>query len=468
MPRRPPPLKQLSTAARWPVGVLLTSWRYMWRTTPVHRFEMAGMLDEDGPPPLPRDVDSEELQPPSAGAGPLVHRIYRTRIAGAQLTPKELMERLMADLDDVAPTEFASFQKVEGEPRRMAVGDEYVVRMPGPWDGPVRVIATEPTGFRLATLEGHLEAGQIEFRATSDRDGLEFSIESWARSGDPLSDLLYSHVRISKEVQLHMWTSVLENVVELSGGQMRGGITVITRRVDPDDDEAGDEAGGTGPGHGRALRELAQLAERGPNFDPDSAPGPGWHVDDMREPLPRELPGPPEEGGSWQVARDLMRAYQVADPDVVRATYRHNAPLEGRDMLLQVRFLGLRFHVGVRIGEVYEETRVLDGREGRVFGWYYRTLEGNFEQGQQHYEVWKWFDTGEVEFRTHAYSRISDSGPLVLRLGFRLVGRSNQLDFYRAACRRMGQLTRAQLEVQRRPASIGAGETRQQTHDASV
>ena len=47
----------------------------------------------------------------------------------------------------------------------MEVGDEYVVRMPGPWDGPVRVVEVTPTSFRLATLDGHLEAGQIEFRA---------------------------------------------------------------------------------------------------------------------------------------------------------------------------------------------------------------------------------------------------------------------------------------------------------------
>jgi uncharacterized protein (UPF0548 family) len=451
MPRRPPAVKQLSTAAHWPVGILLTSWRYMWRTTPVHRFEKDGSSSADGPPALPAGADREELQPPSDGAGPLLHRIYRTRIAGARITAQELMKRIMADLDEVAPTEFASFQKVEGDEGGMAVGDEHVVRMPGPWDGPVRVVAAEQDTFRLATLEGHLEAGQIEFRVSPDRDGLEFSIESWARSGDRLSDLLYSHVRISKEVQLHMWTSTLEKVVKLAGGQMRGGITVITRRVDPDVDEPDDEAGGTGPGHGRAQRRLAALADRGPNFDPDSAPGPGWHVDDMRETLPRELPGPPEEGGSWQAARNLMRTYQVADPEVVRSTYRHNAPLEGRDMLLEVRFAGLRFHVGVRVGEVYEEDREVDGREGRVFGWYYRTLEGNFEQGQQHYEVWKWTDTGEVEFRTHAYSRVADSGPLILRLGFRLVGRRNQLDFYRAACRRMGQLSRAQLAVQRRP-----------------
>ena len=38
---------------------------------------------------------------------------------------------------------------------------------------------------------------------------LEFRIESWARAGDRLSNLLYDRLRMSKEVQLHMWTSVL-------------------------------------------------------------------------------------------------------------------------------------------------------------------------------------------------------------------------------------------------------------------
>lgn len=74
-------------------------------------------------------------------------------------------------------------------------------------------------------------------------------------------------------------------------------------------------------------------------------------------------------------------------------------------------------------------------------------MDGHFEQGRLHYEVWKWADTGEVEFRLHAYSRVADNGPLLLRLGFRLIGRRRQLLFYREACRRMRTLTQAQLEV---------------------
>jgi uncharacterized protein DUF1990 len=234
MPRRPSLGRRLRTASRWPLGIALTSWRYMWRTTPLHRSEVGGDLPADGPPPFPDGVRTDELQPVSAGVGPLFHRTYRARIREARVRPEELVERMAADLDRVAPSEFASFNKVLGARGEMTAGDEYVVRMPGPWDGPVRVIERTPTAFRFATLEGHLEAGQIRFAA---RDGelLEFHIESWARAGDRLSNLLYHHLRMSKEVQLHMWSSVLERVVELSGGRLTGGLEIRTRRVDDAD-----------------------------------------------------------------------------------------------------------------------------------------------------------------------------------------------------------------------------------------
>jgi hypothetical protein len=139
--------------------------------------------------------------------------------------------RLSSDPDQAAPTEFASFTKVLGREGEMRVGDEYVVRMPGPWDGPVRVVERTPTCFRLATLAGHLEAGQIVFSAETGGERLRFRIESWARSGDRLSDLLYDRLRMSKEIQFHMWTSFLEHVIELSGGKRDGGLRIHTRRV---------------------------------------------------------------------------------------------------------------------------------------------------------------------------------------------------------------------------------------------
>jgi uncharacterized protein (UPF0548 family) len=165
----------------------------------------------------------------------------------------------------------------------------------------------------------------------------------------------------------------------------------------------------------------------------------------MTEPLPREWPGPPVEGGTWEVARRLMLEYQMADPARVRTTYRPGAALAGRDMLLTVRFAGLRLRAGVRVGEVYDEFRSVDRREARVFGWDYATLEGHFEAGRMDYEVRKWLDTGEVDFRIHAYSRTAHIANPVVRLGFRLFGRKKQTQFARHACERMRRLTEREL-----------------------
>jgi hypothetical protein len=231
VPKRPTPTRRWLTAATWPVGVGLTSWDYMWRSTPMHRREILEPgADGHLPPTWPADVDADEVISPDDGHGPLFHRRYRTRIREARRSADDLWAVLTANLNQAAPTKFARFQKLQGDPDRLQRGDEYVVRMPGPWDGPVRVIDLQPRSFRLATLAGHLEAGQIEFRI-ADNGLTQFEIESWARSADWLSNLLYHHVRMAKEVQLHMWISFLEGVVSLSGGRMTGGIDIETHRV---------------------------------------------------------------------------------------------------------------------------------------------------------------------------------------------------------------------------------------------
>ena len=197
----------------------------------MHRSEERGSVD-DRPPRLADELVDEDVQGIEEGVGPLFHRIYRARIRDARLSPDELIDRLSADPNRATPTELARFVKVRGAYGRFTLGDELVVRMPGPWDGPVRVAETTPTSFRLATLSGHLEAGQIEFRAAQTDGMLRFEIESWARSGDRLSNLLYHHLRMAKEVQLHMWTSFLEQVARLAGGRLTGGVEIISRKVE--------------------------------------------------------------------------------------------------------------------------------------------------------------------------------------------------------------------------------------------
>ena len=197
----------------------------------MHRREESGG-ESDLPPALPDAVLDDDVQRVDQGVGPLFHRVYRARIRETRRSPQELIGRLRVDPNLATPTELARFLKVRGAEGGLQVGDELVVRMPGPWDGPVRVVESTPTSFRLATLRGHLEAGQIEFRATETGPLLQFEIESWARSGDRLSNLLYHHLRMAKEVQLHMWTSFLEQVATLSAGRLTGGVEIVSRKVE--------------------------------------------------------------------------------------------------------------------------------------------------------------------------------------------------------------------------------------------
>lgn len=203
----------------------------------------------------------------------------------------------------------------------------------------------------------------------------------------------------------------------------------------------------------RTRRALERLSSLPINFDrsgPDElSPGNGWNVDHRTQQLPAEPPGPPVAEGSWEIARRLMGGYEFADPSIVRAYYDPEAPLEGRNMLLEIRFLGLRFYVGTRVTRVYEETRRLDGRSALVWGWSYATLEGHLERGEMSWEVRKWVDSGAVEFVIAAYSRRARIRNPLVRLGFMLFGRREQQRFYDVTCRRMRRLTEEALGAAR-------------------
>jgi uncharacterized protein (UPF0548 family) len=203
----------------------------------------------------------------------------------------------------------------------------------------------------------------------------------------------------------------------------------------------------TAPVPAWAFRAYADLHGRDVNFEPigwdHAASDPAWQVDQQHTPLPAEAPGPPQAGGPFEVARDLLRSYEVADPALVRAVYDAAAPFDGRDMLLVGRFYGLRFPMGVRIGGVIDGADELDGAPVHRFAWHYRTLDGHLERGQMDYEVVKFLDDGRVEFRIAAYSQRGPIRNPIVHAGFALFGRWTQLRFYDRASQRMRTLTAA-------------------------
>ena len=177
------------------------------------------------------EVDCARMQRPSAGHGPAFHRRYAIEARDPVMTPEQLLAVIAADPDAASPRDLARFAKRRGGRGGAQVGDEYEIVLPGPWNGPVRVIDRTSRSFRFATLEGHMEAGEIEFRAEPTDAGLRFEIESWARSADPVFHLLYHRLKVSMEIQQHMWAQFLQRAARVSGG-VPGPISIDTRRCD--------------------------------------------------------------------------------------------------------------------------------------------------------------------------------------------------------------------------------------------
>jgi uncharacterized protein (UPF0548 family) len=202
----------------------------------------------------------------------------------------------------------------------------------------------------------------------------------------------------------------------------------------------------------RAVDALYGLADREVNYAaPAESCAPTWdarwHVDSLSRPLAREPVGDPVRGGAWEIACSLVRDYQFAEPTILRALYRADEALLGRDMLLEVRFAGLRFDMGVRVTSVIDRTRGHgEHTDSRVWGWAYRTLQGHLEQGELTYEVVKRLRTGAVDFRITGYSRRAPLSNPVVRAGFSAFGRWTQYRFYHASARRLQRLLHAQLQ----------------------
>ncbi|WP_026454164.1 DUF1990 family protein [Saccharomonospora iraqiensis] len=221
----------LVVLARWLLGTALVTWRYLWETTPLHRTECRGDA-RDLPPRLPDGLIDDRVQRSADGYGQLFHRRFRVRIAGAGVDAAGLMDRVVHDFKHFVPSEVVHIHTTRGGARSLCAGDELVVEMPGPWDGPVRVVHRDDTSLHLVTLHGHLEAGQVWFRAFGDGDQLVFEVELWAAPASRLVHLLYARLRLAKEIQLNMWVRFCLAAVETSGGRLVDGVEIFTHRLD--------------------------------------------------------------------------------------------------------------------------------------------------------------------------------------------------------------------------------------------
>jgi hypothetical protein len=148
------------------------------------------------------------------------------------------MAQVQADLPHYSPKLLADFKKKgQDQDGPLRVGDEFSIKIMGPWNGSVRVTNVGPTSFEFITLEGHPEAGRIRFEVhyLDERPGeLRFEIRSSARSRDGLVAFAYDTIGSGLLMQEATWVEFCERVAAASGGQALGPVVVETVRHTPD------------------------------------------------------------------------------------------------------------------------------------------------------------------------------------------------------------------------------------------
>jgi hypothetical protein len=180
---------------------------------------------------------------------------------------------------------------------------------------------------------------------------------------------------------------------------------------------------------------LAALASARPTSSGvDSSAAPGLHHYGAEATIAHEPPGP--AGATFRHAQQLLAAYAFSDPRLVVAHFDDGAPLRGRNLMLEIHVLGLRYLCPARIGDVRDH----HGVDRSLYGFRVDTLEGHIEVGSEWLLLAKDHRSGAITLGIRAAWRPGDLPNWWSALGFRLLARRYQRAWHRLAHLRLRAL----------------------------
>lgn len=181
---------------------------------------------------MTKQSDAEREQLPDEGVGALRRKRIWADISGSKLGPEQLFERFRRGFDEATPG-LVNTPAGPGARTDLEQGATLTMSLPARGNVQVRAQEVTPVKATLVTLEGHPLAGAVRFLSEQRGDQVRFEVQVYDRPAS-IGDWFAMKV-VGDKVQARTWESVIERMVEESGGNAPRGIE--HREEDLNDDK---------------------------------------------------------------------------------------------------------------------------------------------------------------------------------------------------------------------------------------
>lgn len=183
---------------------------------------------------LGRLVDEMPERLPDEGTGSLERQRYWADIQGSRMGADELFELLRREFYTLPPDSLLQVGSEPGAKRELEVGATLTMTLPLRGNIQVRVVAISERAITCVTLRGHPLSGAIRFMVQEQPGGvLRAEVRSYTRPSD-IVDWVGMHT-FGKVAQRATWNTVVQELVERSGGTAPEGVQAESTTLDEDD-----------------------------------------------------------------------------------------------------------------------------------------------------------------------------------------------------------------------------------------
>ncbi len=185
------------------------------------------------------NVDGRRPVGPLQGFGQMWQKTYRVRLAGADVTPVQLIKTWKDNFASFWPKGNQFYKPLTG----IQPGDVAVLNLAGPggMTAPgglpiistgVMVIYADDTSFCFMTPQGHMFAGIITFSAMEETGSTVAQVQALIRANDPLYELTF-RLGVGHKMEDEFWRQTLEALASYFGVQtaVQKQVTLVDPRM---------------------------------------------------------------------------------------------------------------------------------------------------------------------------------------------------------------------------------------------